>query len=120
MTEADILATTYSDSCTVYRPFKTVLDSGETVFKSGLEGRAVYENIPCSLARPTTATPRHEKPLVAAGVDYVLFVRPEIEIQQSDTVVVTQLGREITVFTGRAAWYPSHNEIPATLNKEHA
>lgn len=35
MTEADILALTYGDAVTVYRPFKTELKSGETVFKKG-------------------------------------------------------------------------------------
>lgn len=45
MTEADILAMTYDDSCTVYRPGKVTLPSGESVFKKGLEGRMVYEDI---------------------------------------------------------------------------
>ena len=67
MTEADILATTYDDTCTVYRPFK-----------------------------------------------------PEVDIQQSDTIVVIQQGREIIVTAGRPAYYPSHNEVPATLVKERA
>lgn len=42
MTEADILATTYDDTCTVYRPFKKVLESGETAFQDGLQGQVVY------------------------------------------------------------------------------
>ena len=44
MTEADILALTYQDSCWVYRPQKTTLPSGESVFQKGLDGRQVYEN----------------------------------------------------------------------------
>lgn len=35
MQEADILAETYWDTVTVYRPFKDTLPSGESVFKSG-------------------------------------------------------------------------------------
>ena len=46
MTEADILALTYGDKCWVYRPQKTTLPSGESVFQKGLEGKAVYEDIP--------------------------------------------------------------------------
>ena len=38
MQEADILAETYWDTVTVYRPFKDTLPSGESVFKSGAEG----------------------------------------------------------------------------------
>ena len=33
MTEADILALTYGDKCWVYRPQKTTLPSGESVFQ---------------------------------------------------------------------------------------
>lgn len=53
MTEADILALTYGDSCWVYRPQKVTLPSGESVFQKGLEGRQVYENIPCALSSPS-------------------------------------------------------------------
>ena len=53
MTEADILALTYQDSCWVYRPQKTTLPSGESVFQKGLDGRQVYENIPCALSSPS-------------------------------------------------------------------
>ena len=120
MTEADILATTYDDSCTVYRPFKTVLENGETVFNDGVKGRVVYENLPCSLSRPSSSTPKKGTPTTVAPVEYTLFVRPEVDIQQSDTLVVLQQGHEIIVTAGRAAYYPSHNEIPAKLEKEMA
>ena len=53
MTEADILALTYGDKCWVYRPQKTTLPSGESVFQKGLEGKAVYEDIPCALSSPS-------------------------------------------------------------------
>ncbi len=56
MTEADILALTYQDSCWVYRPQKTTLPSGESVFQKGLDGRQVYENIPCALSSPSGAS----------------------------------------------------------------
>lgn len=120
MTEADILATTYDDTCTVYRPFKKDLESGETVFQDGLQGQVVYTDLACALARPTGGSSKREKPVINAGVDYVLFVRPEIDIQQSDTIVVIQQGREIIVMAGRPGYYPSHNEVPATLAKERA
>lgn len=49
MTEADILATTYEDTVTVYRAFKDTLPGGESVFKSGLDGKVVYEDVECAL-----------------------------------------------------------------------
>lgn len=35
-------------------------------------------------------------------------------------IVVNQQGREIIIMAGRPAYYPSHNEVPATLTKERA
>ncbi len=120
MTEADILATTYDDTCTVYRPFKKELESGETVFQDGLQGQVVYQDLACSLARPSGGKASKKTPVINAGVEYVLFTSPDIDIQQSDTIVVTQQGREIIVFAGRPAYYSSHNEVPVTLTKERA
>ena len=45
MQEADILAETYWDTVTVYRPFKDTLPSGESVFKSGTEGKMMYQDV---------------------------------------------------------------------------
>lgn len=39
MTEADILALTYEDTVTVYRPFKDRLPNGETVFPQESGGK---------------------------------------------------------------------------------
>lgn len=117
MTEADLLATTYTDTCTVYRPGKQELPSGETVFKAGLEGQMVYENIPCSLARPTGGKLQRQRPVINAEVDYTLFTRPEIDILLTDTVTVAQLGKTILVEAGRGSRYSSHNEYPANLVK---
>lgn len=117
MTEADLLATTYTDTCTVYRPEKQELPSGETVFKTGLEGQVVYENIPCSLARPTGGKLQRQRPVINAEVDYTLFTRPEIEILQTDTVAVEQLGKTVLVEVGRSSRYSSHTEYPANLVK---
>ena len=50
MQEADILAETYWDTVTVYRPFKDTLPSGESVFKSGTEGKMMYQDVPCALS----------------------------------------------------------------------
>lgn len=117
MTEADILAMTYTDTCTVYRPCKKELPSGESVFKNGLEGEVVYQDIPCSLSSPSGGKLQRQKPVITSEVDYILFVRPEIEIQKTDTVEVLQLGRKILVEVGRGGYYSSHNQYPANLAK---
>ena len=45
-TEADILAATYGDACTVYRPVKRMLPNLETVIRDGLDGEIVMSGIP--------------------------------------------------------------------------
>ncbi len=62
MTEADILALTYEDTVTVYRPFKDRLPNGETVFHRKAEGRKVYESISCALSTHTGGTLNRELP----------------------------------------------------------
>ena len=94
MTEADILALTYQDSCWVYRPQKTTLPSGESVFQKGLDGRQVYENIPCALSSPSGGKLGKKEPTASIDTDFLLFVRPEVEIEPGDTVKVIRLGRE--------------------------
>lgn len=114
MTEADILASTYDDLCSVYRPVKQLLKDGETEQVQQL----VYDSLPCSLSRPSGGKRQRGQPVPKAGVDYTLFVRPEIKILVSDILEIHQQGRLIKGVAGRAFLYPSHNEIPVTLFKE--
>ncbi len=119
MTEADILAMTYQDTCSVYRPGKVTLPSGESVFKRGLEGRVVYENIPCALSSPTGGKLAQGKATAKIDTAFLLFVRPEVDIEPGDTVlVVTSLGKQIETLAGLPDWKPSHNNVPLKLAKE--
>lgn len=120
MTEADILEMTYSDKCTVYRPTKEVKPNGESVFQKGLEGKAVYENIPCALSSPSGGKLQQSKSTATTPTDYFLFVRPEIDIQPNDTVSVKRLGKQQVLTAGLADRQPSHNNIPLKLRKEKA
>ena len=115
MTEADILALTYQDSCWVYRPQKTTLPSGESVFQKGLDGRQVYENIPCALSSPSGGKLGKKEPTASIDTDFLLFVRPEVEIEPGDTVKVIRLGREYLTEAGLADRQPSHNNVPLKL-----
>ncbi len=121
MTEADILAATYDDICTVYRPRKTVLPSGESRFLKGLEGEVVYENIPCALSSPSGGKPTKTQTVVKVDTDYLLFVRPEVDIQPGDTVRVIRLGKanpkgkQTIALAGVADRQPSHNNVPLKL-----
>lgn len=120
MTEADILAMTYGDTCAVYRPGKQKQPNGETVFHKGTAGRPVYEGIPCALSRPSGGKLQQGQITASVDTDYSLFVRPEVDIQAGDTVVVRRLGREYVTVAGLAQTHPSHNNIPLKLAKAKA
>lgn len=118
MTEADILAMTYGDTCTVYRARKERLPSGESVFRKGTQGDRVYEAIPCALSSPSGGKLRQSPGTAAVDTDFLLFVRPEVDIQPGDTLVVTRLGKETTALAGLAQRHVSHNCIPIKLEQE--
>ena len=117
MTEADILASTYTDACTVYRPQKVEQPSGESVFKKGLEGQVVYKDIPCALSSPAGGKLSQSKTTASVDTDFSLFVRPEADIQPGDTVQVVRLGKAFVCGAGLAERHPSHNNIPLKLQK---
>ena len=120
MTEADILASTYTDTCTVYRPQKVEQPSGESVFKKGLEGQVVYKGIPCALSSPSGGKLNQSQTTARVDTDFSLFVRPEVDIQPGDTVAAMRLGRRFVCVAGLPERHPSHNNIPLKLQNDKA
>lgn len=65
--------------------------------------------------------------LMGCSKEYVTRMAREGRLEHEKTlnernrpIVVNQQGREIIIMAGRPAYYPSHNEVPATLTKERA
>jgi len=121
MTEADILATTYEDTVTVYRPFKDVLPDGESIFKAGTDGRVVHEKMECALSTHTGGELRQSKSTAKTETKYSLFTRPEADIQENDYLVVTLgcSGKRIEAVAGFPEFMKSHNNIPVKLAGEN-
>lgn len=118
MGEADILAATYADACTVYRPVKQTLPNLETQIRDGLDGDVVMHGVPCALSSPTGGKLQRGDVTGSVGTDYILFTRPEVDIRPGDTVVVTRLGQDYHTVAGKPERHPSHNNIPLKLIKE--
>lgn len=113
MTEAEILETTYDDICTVFRPISTVSENtGETVYKTGLNGFCIYQDIPCGLSSQTGGKPVNTGSVIETDVEYVLFYHPRYEIRKGDTVLIKHLGMTYQVLAGKARNYVSHWELP--------
>lgn len=117
MTEADILALTYEDKVTVYRPLKDILPSGESRFKSGLDGKVVYEEIPCALSTHSGGKLEQSESTAKTETAFCLFTRPEIDIRANDFLVILHLGKHMGAAAGFPDRKPSHNNIPIRLEK---
>lgn len=117
MTEADILASTYWDTVTVYRPFKDTLPGGESIFRSGRDGRLVYENAACALSTHTGGKLVQSSSTARTDTEFSLFTRPEIDIQANDFLVISQLGKTVEAVAGFPERMISHNNIPVRLEK---
>ena len=118
MSEADILALTYEDTVTVYRPVKDCHE-GESRFRSGSDGDIVYENIACALSTHAGGKLEQSRSTARTAVTYSLFVRPEIDIQPNDYLVILQQGRKkVTAKAGHPDCKLSHNNIPLVLESE--
>lgn len=118
MTEADILAATYDDTVTVYRPVRERKSTGETVFKSGTEGERVYESIPCALSSKQGGKLMQSDSTASAEAEYKLFVRPEVDIRANDYLEIRRMGKTFRMIAGEGMPYPSHNELPLKPCKE--
>lgn len=114
MTEADILATTYMDNCHIYRPFKDTLSAtGETVFKSGLEGMLINENpIPCALSNQSGGKLQKTSSVSKLSTEYMLFCRPEVDVQAGDYLKIIHERNIVIAEAGLPQRQLSHLNIP--------
>lgn len=118
MDEADILALTYGDTASVFRPYKDTLPNGESIFRSGLDGKKVYDGIACALSTYTGGRLQQSKSTAKTDAAFCLFIRPEIDIQPNDFLEIIHLGKRIEAVAGFPERQPSHNNIPLKLDKE--
>jgi len=111
MTEADILAATYRDSCNVFR--RNFSKDSHTK-QTRQEEVLVYENISCALSTPSGGGFDSRKGVGGYQSGYTLFCRPDQDIAKGDKLVVTtEAGAVFTLWAGRPFSYAgSHMEVP--------
>lgn len=117
MTEADILAMTYEDMVTVYRPYKDRLESGESAFRKDLEGKIIYHDVKCALSMQSGGKLEQSASTAKTDTTFCLFTRPEIDIQPNDYLVISHLGKNTEAIAGYPERMKSHNNIPVKLGK---
>lgn len=113
--EIEIIASTFDNTCAIYRPTLKTLDSGESVFKDKQEGTLIYKDLSCSLCSPSGGKLSYNKPTYKVPTDDLLFVKPDIDIQANDYLVIDQYGHEVIARAGRTDYCLSHNEVHVIL-----
>lgn len=95
MSEADILAMTYWDTCAVYRKQKVKKNNGTTV----VEKSTVYEDIKCALGiKSLQSKMNQDEDVASTKYIYTLHTRPNIDILKGDSIVVTNTRKESTEY----------------------
>lgn len=116
--EKRIIASTYFDKMNVYRPFKSTLTTGESAFKNGLEGKKVYEDVPCALSSFSGGSRNTNVPAPKVESDYKLFYDPEVHVEKNDTIECWHEGRYYVLEAGKEMPFLSHCELPVKETKK--
>lgn len=117
MSEADILAATYHDKCTITRKSGTVKD--ESTKQSRQETVTVDQNVPCALSTARGGSINFSEGHGGYHSGYTLFCRPDVDIEAGDRLlVVTKAGRSYELWAGRPDTFAgSHTETPLSEEK---
>ena len=106
-TEADVLATTYFDRCTIKRAVK--VKEGAITRE---EMRAVYSAIPCALSSNSGSANGKNDEYQPIEYEDLLYTRPEIEVRAGDRVEAVVGGDSCIYEAGQGRRYASHRQTP--------
>lgn len=106
MTDVEILESTYFDRCTIKRKIKT---KNENTGVTETVEEIIAENVKCTLSKKDTPI------MTSDGVgklafSHLLFLNPNIDLQEGDTVEVTVMGKISIYLTSKPFYYSSHSE----------
>ena len=106
MTDIEILESTYFDKCTIKRKVKAKNENtGVTETKEVI----IVEDVKCALSKKDTPV------MTSDGVgklafSHLLFLNPNIDIQEGDTVEVTVMDKISIYLASKPFFYSSHSE----------
>ena len=107
----------YETSLNHYKKMRLPKDNhAGSVFKSGTEGKRMYQDVPCALSSHSGGALAQSSSTASVDTSYSLFVRPEIDILENDFLIISRLGKVIEALAGAAERQPSHNNVPVRLD----
>ena len=106
MTDIEILESTYFDKCTIKRKVKA---KNENTGVTETVEKIIAENVKCALSKKDTPI------MTSDGVgklafSHLLFLNPNIDLQEGDTVEVTVMGEISIYLASKPFYYSSHSE----------
>ena len=106
MTDIEILESTYFDKCTIKRKEK-IKNTNTKVTET--KEVIIVENVKCALSKKDTPI------MTSDGVgklafSHLLFLNPNIDVQEGDTVEVTTMGKISIYLASKPFYYSSHSE----------
>ena len=107
MSEADILAMTYTHRCSVFRP--VLVQNG---YLDEFRTEAIHSDVSCAVSFARGSTQGTSDTTQRVEYTAVLFVRQEIDVKPGDQIHALVEGKEMEFLAGEGAMYPSHNAIP--------
>ena len=106
--EMQIFEKTYDCLMDVYRNTKKEKENGKTRFSDEL----IYEQEKCALSRENKSENTQTDSTNNISYTEILFLSPDIKIEQGDTIIVTTKNKEkIKYKSGVPEWFSSHQEI---------
>ena len=107
MTDIEILESTYFDKCTIKRKVKA---KNENTGVTETVEKIIIENTKCALS-----TEGRRNVVTIDGVGKVLemhklFLNPNINLQEGDTVEVTTMGKISIYLASKPFYYQTHSE----------
>lgn len=107
MTDIEILESTYFDKCTIKRKVKA---KNENTGVTETVENIIAENVKCALSKKDVQL------MTSDGVgklafSHLLFLNPNIDLQEGDTVEVTTMGKISIYLASKPFYYPSHIEV---------
>lgn len=109
MTDIEILESTYFDRCTIKRKVKA---KNENTGVTETVEKIIAENVKCALSKSKKDTPIMTSDGVGKlAFSHLLFLNPNIDIQEGDTVEVATMGKISIYLASKPFYYSSHTEV---------
>lgn len=106
----------YKDRVTIYRLREMTADDGSDDYST--EEERIAENVPCKLSQSNALRADKTAQAVNVSIDLRLYCAPDIDIRETDRLVVTHQGQTFELYAATPFHYPTHTEYSVRRTRE--